>query len=67
MTENQKLWLRELALEYRRTASNERDLSERASDAMIKKMHKDNAKELSEFADLLETLKEDNYGRNGNS
>ena len=59
MTENQKLWLDELIADYRRAASNERLWAKGAPDAEQAQMHKENAEELTEFADLLETLKGD--------
>ena len=66
MTENQKLWLDELISDYRGAASNERLWAKGAQDAEQAQMHMANAEECSGFADLLETLKEHNYGRNGN-
>ena len=57
MTENQKLWLAELISDYRGAASNERLLANGAPDAEQAQMHEENAEELIEFADLLETLK----------
>lgn len=58
MTENQKLWLEELISDYRGAASNERLWSKGANDAEQARMHEENAEELTEFADMLETLKE---------
>jgi hypothetical protein len=59
MTENQKLWLDELITDYRGAASNERLWSKGANDEEQARMHEENAVELTEFADILETLKED--------
>lgn len=58
MTENQKLWLDELITDYRGAASNERLWSKGANDVEQARMHEENAEELTEFADMLETLKE---------
>lgn len=58
MTENQKLWLEELISDYRGAASNERLWAKGANDAEQARMHEENAEELTEFADRLETLKE---------
>lgn len=58
MTENQKLWLDELISDYRGAASNERLWAKGAQDAEQAQMHEENAAELTEFADILETLKE---------
>lgn len=58
MTENQKLWLEELISDYRGAASNERLWAKGANDAEQARMHEENAEELTEFADMLETLKE---------
>lgn len=58
MTENQKLWLDELITDYRGAASNERLWSKGANDEEQARMHEENAVELAEFADMLETLKE---------
>ena len=57
MTENQKLWLDELISDYRGAASNERLWAKGAQDEEQAQMHEENAEELTEFADLLETLK----------
>ena len=57
MTENQKLWLDELISDYRGAASNERLWAKGAPDAEQAQMHEENAEELTEFADMLETLK----------
>ena len=57
MTENQKLWLEELISDYRGAASNERLWAKGAQDAEQAQMHEENAEELTEFADMLETLK----------
>ena len=57
MTENQKLWLDELISDYRGAASNERLWAKGAMDAEQAQMHEENAEELTEFADMLETLK----------
>lgn len=59
MTENQKLWLDELISDYRGAASNERLWAKGAPDVEQAQMHKENAEELTEFAELLETLKGD--------
>jgi hypothetical protein len=58
MTENQKLWLEELLEEHRVAASNERLWAKGANDSEQARMHEENAEEHMEFADLLETLKE---------
>lgn len=57
MTENQKLWLDELISDYRGAASNERLWAKGAQDEEQAQMHRENAEELIEFADMLETLK----------
>ena len=57
MTENQKLWLEELISDYRGAASNERLWAKGAQDEEQARMHEENAEELTEFADMLETLK----------
>lgn len=57
MTENQKLWLEELISDYRGAASNERLWAKGAQDEEQAQMHMENAEELTEFADMLETLK----------
>lgn len=56
MTENQKLWLEELIEEYRVAASNESIWALGAVGENTAQMHKDNAEELTTFADLLATL-----------
>lgn len=56
MTENHKLWLKELIEEYRVAASNERLWAKGATDAESAKMHEANSEELTAFADLLNTL-----------
>lgn len=58
MTENQKLWLEELIEEHRVAASNERLWAKGSNDPEQARMHEENAEEHAEFADLLETLKE---------
>jgi hypothetical protein len=58
MTENQKLWLEELIEEHRVAASNERLWAKGSKDSEQARMHEENAEEHMEFADLLETLKE---------
>jgi hypothetical protein len=58
MTENQKLWLEELIEEHRVAASNERLWAKGSTDSEQARMHEENAEEHMEFADLLETLKE---------
>lgn len=56
MTENQKLWLKELIEEHRVAASNERLWSLGAKDTEQINMHLENAEEHAEFADMLESL-----------
>ena len=56
MTENQKLWLEELIEEHKVAASNERLLSKGANDSEQARMHKENAEEHIEFANMLTTL-----------
>ena len=56
MTENQKCWLEELIEEHRVAASNERLWSKGANDPEQARMHKENAEEHIEFANMLTTL-----------
>ena len=56
MTENQKLWLEELIEEHKVAASNERLWSKGANDSEQARMHKENAEEHIEFANMLTTL-----------
>ena len=56
MTENQKIWLEELIDEYRTGAANESVWAKGADDLEEAQMHKANAEELEEFANLLATL-----------
>lgn len=58
MTENQKLWLKELIEEHRIAASNERLWAKGSPDSETAQMHEENAKEHAEFADMLSTLLE---------
>lgn len=58
MTENQKLWLEELIEEHRIAASNERLWAKGSPGSNMAQMHKENAKEHTEFADMLAALLE---------
>ena len=58
MTENQKTWLEELIEEHRVAASNERLWSKGAADEEQARMHKENAEEHAEFAEMLASLME---------
>lgn len=59
MTENQKLWLKEIIEEHRVAASNERLWSFGSSDVEQVNMHLENAEEHAEFAGILEELLEE--------
>ena len=59
MTENQKIWLKNIIEEHHVAASNEKIWAKGAPDAEIAQMHEENAKENIEFADMLATLLED--------
>lgn len=56
MTENQKLWLREIIDDHRVAASNERLWSLGSKTTEQINMHLENAEEHTEFADMLEEL-----------
>ena len=56
LTENQKLWLEDLIDEYRATAANEELWAKGAKDSEQAQMHQANAKELTDFADMLAKL-----------
>lgn len=58
MTETQKLWLEELIEEHRIAASNERLWAKGSPGFETTQMHKENAKEHDEFADMLAALTE---------
>ena len=58
MTENQKIWLEELIEEHMGAAGNELIWASGAPDKETAQMHRDNAEEHIEFADLLKTLLE---------
>jgi hypothetical protein len=59
MTENQKLWLKEIIEEHQVAASNERLWSFGSSDIEQINMHLENAEEHTEFADMLEAILEE--------
>ena len=56
MTENQKLWLKEIIEEHRVAASNERLWSLGSNTTEQVNMHLESAEEHAEFADMLEEL-----------
>lgn len=56
MTENQKIWLKELIDDYHTAAANEAIWAKGADNTEEAQMHEANSEELEGLADLLTTL-----------